>query len=412
MHTNIHQVFAKTAQLAEAKEIISNCVHCGFCTATCPTYQELKDERDGPRGRIYLIKQFLETGSLTQKSRVHLDRCLTCRSCETTCPSGVKYGRLIDIGRELSEQVLPRPATEKIIRWALARVLPNASLFSSLLFLGQTFKPLLPKVLKNKIPKQRKASPWPASSHSRIMLSLAGCAQSSAAPNTNAATARVLDALGITLVEMPKAGCCGAVNYHLSEHDQGLAAMRNNIDAWWPAIEAGAESLVVTASGCGAMVQEYGSLLKDDVQYAHKAEKVSKLAVDISQVLLNEDLSPLIAQTQSSANTEKVAFHCPCTLQHAMGQSGAVEKVLTKFGVNLAKTSDQHLCCGSAGSYSILQPKMSKKLLANKITALTADNPSRIVTANIGCQLHIDTVAKVPVDHWIELVDENITANT
>ena len=408
MHTNIHQVFAKTGQLAEAKEIISNCVHCGFCTATCPTYQELKDERDGPRGRIYLIKQFLETGSLTQKSRVHLDRCLTCRSCETTCPSGVKYGRLIDIGRTLSEQVLPRSTTEKMTRWTLARVLPNTYLFSSLLFLGQTFKPLLPKLLKNKIPKKRKASPWPAGNHSRVMLSLAGCAQSSAAPNTKAATARVLDALGITLIEIPKAGCCGAVNYHLSEHEQGLAAMRNNIDAWWPAIEAGAQALVVTASGCGAMVQEYGSLLKDDVEYATKADKISKLAVDISQVLLNEDLSPLIKQTQLAANTEKVAFHCPCTLQHAMGQSGAVEKVLAKFGVNLAKTHDKHLCCGSAGTYSILQPKLSKKLLANKITALTLDNPSRIVTANIGCQLHIDTAAKVPVDHWIELVDERI----
>jgi len=412
MHTNIHQVFAKTGQLAEAKEIISNCVHCGFCTATCPTYQELKDERDGPRGRIYLIKQFLETGSLTQKSRVHLDRCLTCRSCETTCPSGVKYGRLIDIGRELSEQVLPRSMAEKIIRWSLARTLPNAQLFSALLFLGQTFKPLLPQVLKNKIPKKRKASPWPANSHTRVMLALAGCAQSSAAPNTNAAAARVLDALGITLVEVSKAGCCGAVNYHLSEHEKGLAAMRNNIDAWWPAIEAGAEALVVTASGCGAMVQEYACLLKDDVEYAKKAEKVSQLAVDISQVLLNEDLSQLVAQTQVAENTEKVAFHCPCTLQHAMGQSGAVEKVLAKFGVNLAKTSDKHLCCGSAGTYSILQPKLSKTLLANKISALTEDKPSRIVTANIGCQLHIDTAAKVPVDHWIELIDEKITANT
>lgn len=404
MHTDISQVFAKSSQLQEAKDIISSCVHCGFCTATCPTYQELNDERDGPRGRIYLIKQLLETGEITKKSRVHLDRCLTCRSCETTCPSGVKYGRLIDIGREISEEVLPRTKTEQFTRWTLARVLPNPHLFSSLLFLGQTFKPFMPKVIKKKIPKKRKASPWPAGSHPRVMLALAGCAQSSAAPNTNAASARVLDALGITLVEVPKAGCCGAVNYHLSEHQQGLDAMRKIIDASWPAIEAGAEAIVMTASGCGAMVQEYGSLLKDDSQYASKAARVSKLAIDISQVLLKEDLSKL----KMVENPEKVAFHCPCTLQHAMGQSGSVEKVLTTLGIALAKTKEKHLCCGSAGTYSILQPKMSQKLLANKVAALTVDNPSRIVTGNIGCQLHIDTVAKVPVDHWIELVDERV----
>ncbi len=404
MHTDISQVFAKSSQLQEAKDIISSCVHCGFCTATCPTYQELNDERDGPRGRIYLIKQLLETGEITKKSRVHLDRCLTCRSCETTCPSGVKYGRLIDIGREISEEVLPRTKTEQFTRWTLARVLPNPHLFSSLLFLGQTFKPFMPKVIKKKIPKKRKASPWPVGSHPRVMLALAGCAQSSAAPNTNAASARVLDALGITLVEVPKAGCCGAVNYHLSEHQQGLDAMRKIIDASWPAIEAGAEAIVMTASGCGAMVQEYGSLLKDDSQYASKAARVSKLAIDISQVLLKEDLSKL----KMVENPEKVAFHCPCTLQHAMGQSGSVEKVLTTLGIALAKTKEKHLCCGSAGTYSILQPKMSQKLLANKVAALTVDNPSRIVTGNIGCQLHIDTVAKVPVDHWIELVDERV----
>lgn len=404
MHTDISQVFAKSSQLQEAKDIISSCVHCGFCTATCPTYQELNDERDGPRGRIYLIKQLLETGEITKKSRVHLDRCLTCRSCETTCPSGVKYGRLIDIGREISEEVLPRTKAEQFTRWTLARVLPNPHLFSSLLFLGQTFKPFMPKVIKKKIPKKRKASPWPAGSHPRVMLALAGCAQSSAAPNTNAASARVLDALGITLVEVPKAGCCGAVNYHLSEHQQGLDAMRKIIDASWPAIEAGAEAIVMTASGCGAMVQEYGSLLKDDSQYASKAARVSKLAIDISQVLLKEDLSKL----KMVENPEKVAFHCPCTLQHAMGQSGSVEKVLTTLGIALAKTKEKHLCCGSAGTYSILQPKMSQKLLANKVAALTVDNPSRIVTGNIGCQLHIDTVAKVPVDHWIELVDERV----
>ncbi|MEH6444947.1 MAG: glycolate oxidase subunit GlcF [Oceanospirillaceae bacterium] len=402
MHTNIHQVFAKTSQLDEAKEIIGNCVHCGFCTATCPTYQELKDERDGPRGRIYLIKQFLETGTLTEKSRTHLDRCLTCRSCETTCPSGVKYGRLIDIARDMTETMLPRNRGEKLLRWSLARVLPKPKLFASLLFLGRIFKPLLPQVLAQKIPAKRKTTPWPVNSHARVMLTLAGCAQPATAPNTNAAAARVFDKLAISLVEAPKAGCCGAVNHHLSEQQQSLDAMRRNIDAWWPAVEAGAEAIVMTASGCGAMVQEYGHLLREDSTYAAKAQRISELAKDISQILLNEDLSLL----KVSANTEKVAFHCPCTLQHAMGQSGVVDKILKSLGVDLAATKDKHLCCGSAGTYSILQPQLSKKLLKNKLAALTVDNPVKIYTANIGCQLHLETVAQVPVNHWIELVDE------
>ncbi len=407
MHTNIHQVFAKSSSLDEAKEILGKCVHCGFCTATCPTYQELKDERDGPRGRIYLIKQFLETGTITEKSRTHLDRCLTCRSCETTCPSGVEYGRLIDISRALSEKHLPRSKSDQLVRWTLARVLPKPRLFGTLLEIGRVVKPILPAPLKNKIPAKRKASPWPSTSHQRVMIGLAGCAQPSTSPNTNAATARVLDKLSITLVEAPKAGCCGAVNYHLSETENGLNAMRANIDAWWPAIEAGAESIVMTASGCGAMVQEYDHLLAEDELYREKAKRVSAMCKDISQVLVEEDLTEIAEKAQSkSSGSGKVAFHCPCTLQHAMGQSGAVEKVLTELGVDLGRTKDKHLCCGSAGTYSILQPELSKKLLNNKIKALSVDNPERIVTANIGCQLHLETAANVSVDHWIELVDE------
>lgn len=404
MHTNIHQVFAKSSSLDEAKQILAKCVHCGFCTATCPTYQELKDERDGPRGRIYLIKQFLETGTISEKSRTHLDRCLTCRSCETTCPSGVEYGRLIDISRALSEAHLPRKASDKLMRWTLGRVLPNTGVFGTLLSAGRVAKPVLPKLLKDKIPAKRTAKPWPSNSHSRVMITLAGCAQPVTAPNTNAAAARVLDKLGISLIEAPKAGCCGAVNHHLSETEKGLAAMRANIDAWWPAIEAGAETIVMTASGCGAMVQEYGHLLAEDVNYRDKAQRISEMCKDISQVLIEEDLTPLGTAANSSAG--KVAYHCPCTLQHAMGQGGHVEQILTKMGVDLGRTKDKHLCCGSAGTYSILQPKLSKQLLGNKIKALSVDSPERIVTSNIGCQLHLETAASVAVDHWIELVDE------
>lgn len=401
MQTNLVQQFANTAEGQEAESILRACVHCGFCTATCPTYQELNDERDGPRGRIYLMKMFLEGEEVTEKSREHLDRCLTCRSCETTCPSGVKYGRLIDISRGLMEQEMPRPPKERWIRWTLARVLPNRQLFGLLLRMGQLFRPVLPGKLRTKVPPRKHASPWPAASHERIVLALAGCVQPSATPNTNAAAARVLDRLGITMVEAPDAGCCGAVNHHLSEHEKALDAMRRNIDAWWPAIDAGAEALIMTASGCGAMVQEYGHLLRDDPVYAAKAQKVSDMTIDLGAFLLKQDLEKLNVPKGAG----KVAFHCPCTLQHAMQQSGVVDQVLRKAGIELADTKDKHLCCGSAGTYSILQPELSQRLLNNKLKALTVDNPDRIVTANIGCQMHLETKAKVPVQHWIELLD-------
>lgn len=404
MQTNLVQHFAVTPEGQEAEAILRSCVHCGFCTATCPTYQELGDERDGPRGRIYLMKQFLEGGETTEKTREHLDRCLSCRSCETTCPSGVQYGRLLDISRGLMEEHLERPRNERWLRWALLRVLPNRRLFGALLKLGQLTRPLLPEPLRSKVPPKRTASSWPAGSHSRVALALAGCVQPSAAPGTNAAAARVLDRLGITLVEAPQAGCCGAVRYHLSEHEAGLDDMRRNIDAWWPAIEGGAEAIVMTASGCGAMVQDYGHLLKNDPRYADKARRVSELSIDLAAYLLKQDLSAL----NLSAGAEdkgKVAVHCPCTLQHAMKQGGTVEQLLQKAGLELAATRDGHLCCGSAGTYSVLQPELSQKLLANKLEALSGDNPERIVTSNIGCQLHLETRSGVPVQHWIELLD-------
>ncbi|MGB1310873.1 MAG: glycolate oxidase subunit GlcF [Leucothrix sp.] len=402
MQTNIIEKFKQTSAGEEAEAILRSCVHCGFCTATCPTYQELHDERDGPRGRIYLIKQLLEGAEVTAKTRTHLDRCLTCRSCETTCPSGVQYGRLVDIGRGFLEEAVPRPAKDRLVRWGLRKVLPYPKLFGSLLTIGRVMKPLTPYAVQDKIPPKQKASPWPSTSHARVMLVLAGCAQPSTAPNTNAAAARVLDKLGITLVEAPKAGCCGAVSYHLSAHEEGLGFMRRNIDAWWPAIEAGAEALVMTASGCGAMVAEYGHLLREDPEYAHKAARVSELCKDLSEVLLAEDLASLTLIERP----ETVAFHCPCTLQHALQLTGVVEQVLEKAGVKLAKTKDKHLCCGSAGTYSILQPDMSQQLLKNKLKALTIDSPKKIVTANIGCQLHLASKADRPVQHWIELLDE------
>jgi glycolate oxidase iron-sulfur subunit len=400
MQTNIHPDLAARPDVIEAEDILRSCVHCGFCTATCPTYQHFGDERDGPRGRIYLIKQLLETNKATEKTQTHLDRCLTCRSCETTCPSGVKYGRLADIGRGIVEEKLTRKPRDRFIRWSLRKILPYPKRFGFLVFWGQLFRPLLIGKLKAKVPPKKIASAWPVSNHTRKMIALAGCAQSITTPNTNAASARVLDKLGITLVEAPKAGCCGAVDYHLAAHDDGLNAMRRNIDAWWPAIEAGAEAIVMTASGCGVMVKEYGELLADDPHYAQKAQRVTELTKDISEILSKEDLGSL-----NIKDKKPTAYHCPCTLQHGQQLTGGVEKILKNAGLPLTKVKDKHLCCGSAGTYSILQPNTSQQLLNNKLAALTIGQPEQIVTANVGCQMHLETKAGIPVKHWIELLD-------
>ncbi len=402
MQTNLHPKFQHTPEGKEADAILRSCVHCGFCTATCPTYLELGDERDGPRGRIYLLKQLLETGEATEKTRRHMDRCLSCRSCETTCPSGVEYGRLADIGKGIIERQQTRPLWEKVTRWGLRQILPYARRFSALLRMGQWVRPLLPAIIKEKVPPRVVTLTWPTSNHQRVMLVLAGCAQPGATPNTNAAAARVLDRLGISLVEAANAGCCGAVSYHLSEHDEGLDFMRRNIDAWWPSIEQGAEAIVITASGCGTMVKDYGKLLKADPVYADKARRVSELARDISEVITVDDIEKLSLR----ADSLKTAVHCPCTLQHGLQLPDRVDQLLAAAGLDLARTKDKHLCCGSAGTYSILQPVLSKTLLSNKLQALSIDNPDRIVTANVGCQLHLASQAEIPVQHWIELLEQ------
>ncbi len=401
MKTSIIPDFAATSQGKQAEAILRACVHCGFCTATCPTYQELNDERDGPRGRIYLIKQFLEGGEVSERTRTHLDRCLTCRSCETTCPSGVQYGRLIDIARALMEERMPRSSPQRLIRWALRKILPRAGLFGFLLALGRIVRPVMPALIKDKIPPRQKPSSWPKSSHQRVMLLLDGCAQPAATPRTNAAAARVLDRLGVALIVPPEAGCCGAVSYHLGAHGEGLDFMRRNIDAWWPAIENGAEAIVISASGCGSMVKEYRELLADDPVYAEKARRVSGLCADLSQIIAREDLHKL----KLNPDGEKIALHVPCTLQHGLGLPESVRDILRDCGFDLCATREDHLCCGSAGTYSILQPEMSKRLLARKIKALQGDEPEVIATANIGCQLHLQTGTKTRVRHWIELLD-------
>lgn len=400
MHVDLHPRFRNNRDGERAAQLISACVHCGFCLATCPTYLDTRDERDSPRGRIYLVKQLLETGDASARTHTHLDRCLTCRSCETTCPSGMRYGALADLGRGLLEDAAPRPAVQRLQRWLLRNALTQPLLFRTLLRAAQWLRPALPAALRVRIPQRRPRAPLPAARNKRQMLLLQGCVQSAATPNTNDALIRVLDRLGIDAVVATGSGCCGAVNYHLGAHQDGLDDMRRNIDAWWPAVAAGAEAVITSASGCGALVADYGELLAADPAYAERAQRISGLARDIGQVLAAEDLAPLQA-----ARTGGVALHLPCSLQHALGADGAVREVLQRMGIALGNTCDDHLCCGSAGTYSILQRPTSLRLRERKLAALTSDKPGLIATANVGCQLHLQEATDLPVRHWIELLD-------
>lgn len=401
MQTQLTDAIKNTAHGQEADSILRTCVHCGFCTATCPTYQLLGDELDGPRGRIYLIKEMLEGNAVTRKTQVHLDRCLTCRACETTCPSGVQYGRLVDIGRVVAEQRVQRPWRERVMRQALRMLIPHPQRFTPLLRLGQFIRPLLPATLRRSLPPRQPASAWPTPRHARRMLVLEGCVQPAIAPNINAAAARVLDRLGISLLRADKAGCCGAVSYHLNAHDEALDFMRRTIDAWWPHIQAGVEAIVITASGCGTLVKDYGHILRHDPAYAEKAARISALSRDLSEILAAENLSVLIPANQK----QKIAFHSPCSLQHAQQLPGVVEKILTAAGFDLTPVPDAHLCCGSAGTYAILQKDLSQQLLHNKLDALQSGAPAAIATANIGCLTHLQSQSRVPVRHWIEFMD-------
>lgn len=406
MQTHFTDADRQKPHIQEAERILRTCVHCGFCNATCPTYQLLGDERDGPRGRIYLMKELLESrdddDQVTAETRLHLDRCLTCQNCETTCPSGVEYHKLLNIGRAEIERRVPRPPADRAQRYALRKMMVEPKRFQALLKLGQTFKPLVPSKLRNKMP----AAPVDAGKrpdsqqHTRKMLILEGCVQPGLSPNTNAATARLLDRLDISLTPVAEAGCCGAIDFHLNAQDDGRTRMRANIDAWWPHIEQGAEAIVQTASGCGAFIKEYGYMLKDDPAYAEKAAKVSALAKDIVEILREEPL-----ETLKVRQTQRLAFHCPCTLQHAQKLNGAVEGVLSKLGFALTPVQDAHLCCGSAGTYSVTQPELATQLRDNKLNALEAGNPELIVTANIGCQTHLAGANRTPVRHWVEVVD-------
>jgi glycolate oxidase iron-sulfur subunit len=405
MQTQLAPEYRGTPEGTEAEAILRKCVHCGFCTATCPTYQLLGDELDGPRGRIYLIKQVLEGEMPTRKTQLHLDRCLTCRNCETTCPSGVQYGHLVDIGRKLVDEKVPRPASEKAVRWALKEGL-SSPLFGPAMKLGQSLRGALPEALRAKVPAPQAAGALPMGTHARKVLLLAGCVQPSMAPNIHAATVRVLHAAGIESVMAPKAGCCGAVKFHLNDQEGGLAQMRANVDAWWPLVERGeVESIVMNASGCGATVKDYGHQLRHDARYAERAERISALTRDLSELL--PELVPLLQDQVRALPQGVVAYHPPCTLQHGQKLRGGVETHLRALGFDIRVAANEaHLCCGSAGTYSVLQPALSASLRERKLGHLQTQAPVAIASANMGCITHLQAGTQTPVRHWVELLDE------
>ena len=401
MQTTISPELLAHAEIAEADAILRSCVHCGFCNATCPTYQLVGNELDGPRGRIYLIKEMLEGNLSSDKTQLHLDRCLTCRACETTCPSGVQYGRLVDIGRQEIEKRVPRSVWQKILRRTLLAVLPYPRRFVHVLGMSRMVRPLLPLSLQRKIPARQRQKPVHLQAiHLRKMLVLDGCVQSLSAPNINMAAAGVLNKLGVSLISASRAGCCGALNQHLADMNGARGMMRRNIDAWWPYIEAGAEAIVMTASGCGLMVKEYGTILKNDPVYAAKAARISGLTYDLGEILQREDLSAFA----DIGKGVRVAYQSSCTSQHGQKLSGVIEAILQNCGYTLSQVADSHLCCGAAGTYTLLQPEWSQKLLEKKLDALQQGGSEFIATANIGCKLHLESAARLPVKHWIELL--------
>jgi glycolate oxidase iron-sulfur subunit len=400
MHADLSPLYSTDPRAREAQQLLRACVHCGFCLATCPTYQVLGDERDSPRGRIYLIASMLQGEEASERTLAHLDRCLTCLSCETTCPSGVRYGRLLDIGREIAESTVPRSwmdsARRRLVRW----IMPYPVRFRRLLSLAQLLRLALPRNLRRKVPIVAMAGAWPEPRHRRRMLVPEGCVQSVLAPSINAAAARVLDRLGISLETAPTATCCGALSHHLAAPEEARDFMRRNIDAWLPYLDQGCEAIVATASGCGLMIKEYGTVLADDPEYRDKAARISAMSLDLAEIVGREfDIA------SSSAQGQTLALHNPCTLQHGQKLADCVEQILRRAGFELLPVADGHLCCGSAGTYSLLQPELSQRLLKDKLEVLEARDPDGIATANIGCLAHLQTGTLRPVRHWIEWLD-------
>jgi len=416
MDTQLADWIKDTPDGKAADAILRKCVHCGFCTATCPTYQILGDELDSPRGRIYLIKQVLEGKQVTRKTQQHLDRCLTCRNCETTCPSGVKYGQLIDIGRKIVDERVERPMAEKLTRESLKMLMTNRPMFTAGMAVGKAVRGILPESIKKKVPAKRTTLPFASTAHTRKVILLKGCVQPAMMPSIDSATSVILDALGIQSMVVQESGCCGAVKFHLNDHEGGLTQMKTNIDAWYSLLQSGeAEALVMNASGCGVTVREYAQHFESDPEYATKAKVVSEKTLDIGEFITQQNADALARLgTKVTAAIEQqripgsIAFHPPCTLQHGQQIKGVIENVLTTLGFKLTPVADSHLCCGSAGTYSVLQPELSKELKKRKLANLMAGKPQAIASANIGCLGHLESDATVDVRHWVEWVAQAV----
>jgi glycolate oxidase iron-sulfur subunit len=410
METRLADWIKGTTQGDSANDILRACVHCGFCNATCPTYQLLGDELDGPRGRIYQIKQVLEGAPATRSTQLHLDRCLTCRACETTCPSGVDYAHLVDIGRAVVESQLRRPLNERLLHWLLREALSRRWLFGGALRIGRALRFALPRPLRAKLGERRAPGAWPRRAHARKVLLLNGCTQPALAPSIDAATARVLDAIGVQVLVDARSGCCGAIRHHLHDQRGALQNARRNIDAWWPQLESGAvEAIVINASGCTTMVREYAWLLRDDPVYAARARRVTDATRDLVEFLGPQ--LPLLLRRARPASITRIALQKPCTLQHGLKLKDNVEQLLSALGAQLLPVDEPHLCCGSAGTYSLLQPKLALELRERKLTHLLHAQPQLILSANIGCMSHLAAGTAVPLRHWIEWVDETIVTN-
>lgn len=400
MQTNLAAKFQQGSHASAIESILRKCVHCGFCNATCPTYQLRGDELDGPRGRIYQMKQFFEGEAANAEMLRHLDRCLTCRSCETTCPSGVKYSHLLEIGKQAIERELPRPTWDRLRRWVIVRFINSGWLFAASIRLGQALAWAMPSAIRQSIPPRQLLARRNTAPQARKVLMLAGCVQPALAPNTNVLAANLLDRLGIEVIEAQGKLCCGAAAAHTSAPEYALRQARQLIDSWWPYIEAGVEAIVVTATGCGVNVRDYEQLLADDPAYAHKARQVSALYCDLIE-LVEAEIESL---DTVKVPLRRVAVHTPCTMQHGLGINNRVERLLASVGHEICRVEDAHLCCGSAGTYSMLQSVLATQLRKNKIHALCKDQPEVIATANIGCQLHLAQGNDIPVVHWVELL--------
>ena len=398
MQTRLRQPDTPQGQRADA--ILRRCVHCGFCNATCPTFQLLGDELDGPRGRIYQIKAMLEGESNLDGTRLHLDRCLTCRACETTCPSGVKYSELVEIGREQLAIRLPRPRWQRLQRWALLAIVPVRKRFAAWVRLANPFNPLLPDRFRVPAPDPAGTSNWPTNTHAQEVLLLEGCVQAVLSPGIDRHLAYLLDHIGIRLRPVKQSGCCGAVPHHLDAPDSARQMARTNLDALLPELGPKSLGILISASACELELREYPQLLTEDPLYREKAQQLAERVLDPAALIAEH----LVSDFEARFPGARVALHEPCTLQHGLQRGGALAPLLETLGYAVTPVRDGHLCCGSAGTYSLFQPELSQKLRGDKLENLLADAPDYIVTANIGCLHHLRAASPVPVRHWLELL--------